>query len=181
MPLLRRLAAHPQIERLKAFFYTDTGLVSRPDAFHGTAAKWDMPLLDGYQSEILHDWRLHKARSDGYLNPAVVSRLLAERWDSVMITSYLYPSDWLACAAAKMKRIGVLFYGEMYPRASAGSARGRLKALPKKLILGDGTACLAIGSLGAQVYRDLGVSSERVFLAPYAVDNEFFMTQADLW
>ncbi len=40
------------------------------------------------------------------------------------------------------------------------------------------SAFLAIGTRNARFYRDYDVSSERIFSAPYAVDNSFFSEQA---
>ena len=40
VPLMRRLAAHPEIE-LTVYFMSDTGLRARKIAHYGDAIKWD--------------------------------------------------------------------------------------------------------------------------------------------
>ena len=51
-PLLRYIVAHSDIE-LTAFFLSDFSVKSYQDEGFGTAVQWDVPLLDGYPSEVL--------------------------------------------------------------------------------------------------------------------------------
>ena len=57
-----------------------------------------------------------------------------------------------------------------------------LRRVMKRLALGwlfrQTSAFLAIGTLNHRFYRKHGVSSERIFFAPYAVDNAFFQKAA---
>jgi glycosyltransferase involved in cell wall biosynthesis len=184
VPLLRRLAAQPAIG-LTVYYYSNTGLVERPHPDHGTTARWDVPLLDGYEYEFLPNrWPAGWGHSSGigpYLNPALVSRLSQARYDAVMIHSYVSPSDWLAWLAARLRRTPVLFYGDLYPSSGRPAAKklGR-HALASAMLRGS-AACLAIGSVAAEVYRDYHVPEERVFSAPYAVDNDFFVAESVRW
>jgi glycosyltransferase involved in cell wall biosynthesis len=174
VPLLRVLAQDPRVSRVKAFFYCRTGLMTRPDRRHGTAVKWDVPLLEGYEHEFLSARRSAGAHS---FSVRLVPALRREAWDAVVIQSYLYPNDWLAWLVAKRARIPALFYGEMYPRPAANRTVAALKNLPKRVMLGGDTICLAIGSGARQVFLDMGIPENRIHLAPYAVDNQFFMAQ----
>jgi glycosyltransferase involved in cell wall biosynthesis len=40
---------------------------------------------------------------------------------------------------------------------------------------------MAIGSLNRDYYRNYGVSDEKIFLMPYAVDNDYFLAQRQIW
>ena len=184
VPLLRRLAAHPAIE-LTVYYYSNTGLVEKAHPDHGTTAKWDVPLLDGYVHEFLPNrWpegERHPSFIGPYLNPALISRLSRMRYDAILIHSYVYPSDWLAWLVGKVRGIPVLFYGDVYPSAGMSAARRRLRRMLASAMLRGSAACLAIGSVAAGVYRDYRVPPERVFSAPYAVDNDFFIAESARW
>jgi glycosyltransferase involved in cell wall biosynthesis len=182
-PLLRVLAQQPKLQ-LQVFYYSNRGIVGKKNAFHGTIPVWDIPLLDGYKSEFLPNlvdeekWRLSVFQP--FINPSVISRLLTGNYDAVIIHSYQYPSDWFAFLTAKFKRIKVLFFGEMYPRGhiSLGRRIGRL-ALHRPMLRGV-DACLAISSVARQVFEDeYQILPERIFLAPYTVDNDFFIGQVE--
>lgn len=179
VPLLRQLARHPKIERMKAFYYSDTGLIVQPHDYHGTAVKWDIPLLDGYEYEFLSSWRIGKRRER--IAPSVFMRIVRELWDGVIIHSYTYPSDWLAWLACRLRGVPVLFGGEMYPvnyRSQPGFIERSLAPSLKGVMVKGCNACLAIGSVAREVLEDMGVPPERIFPAPYAVDNERFMAHA---
>ena len=184
VPLMRRLAAHPQVD-LQVYFYSDTGLVERPDRYHGIAARWDVPLLDGYSYEFLPSLipsqRWVPAAVGPHLNPGIVTRLSKSRFDAVIIHSYLYPTDWLVWLVARLRRIPVLFYGDLYPRPWKPIARRLLRQTLTLVMLRGCAAYLAIGSVAKQVYTDYSVPAERIFLAPYAVDNDFFVSQNSQW
>src|SRR5690242_10917715 len=74
-PLYRALAAHPEID-LTVFFCSDWGLKPYHDEDFGQAVKWDIDLLEGYQSEFLANRSLspNVARFFGLINPAIVRR-----------------------------------------------------------------------------------------------------------
>lgn len=184
VPFLRRLAAHPEIE-LMAYFYSDTGLVEKPDSYHGTTARWDIPLLEGYRHEFLtNKWpsAVGSPYAVGrYLNTALLSRILGGNYDAVVIHSYTYPSDWLAWVAAKSQDTSVFFNGEMYPRTRTSYTRRLIRRTVASVMLKGCAACLAIGSIAVDVYRGYGIPDERIFLTPYAVNNDFFMNESARW
>jgi glycosyltransferase involved in cell wall biosynthesis len=179
VPLLRRLAAHPSID-LYVFFYSNTGLVQRPHRYHGFTAQWDVPLLEGYSYEFLPNL-LPKGLPGYYFSPRLVRQLMQNQWDGIIITSYLYINDWLSWVVSRWRRIPVLFYGEMYPRPKQPFLRYLVRKLMAGIMLRGCTACLAIGSVAAEVFKSYGVPPERIFLAPYAVDNDFFIAETSYW
>lgn len=181
VPLLRLLSQHPQISQLKAFFYADTGLVAQANAYHGTAVQWDIPLLDGYEYEFLPSRLVGTGGRRYRIAPSVFARIFRGRWDAVLIHSYTYPSDWLAWLACRLRGIPVLFGGEMYPvnyRYQPSFIERSLAPSLKRAMVKGCNACLAIGSVAREVLEGMGVPPERIFPAPYAVDNERFIAHA---
>lgn len=175
-PLLRRIAQEPGI-LLKVFFGANTAEGAFDGGF-GRPVRWDVPLLDGYDYEILPGIG---ARSIGWarLNPAVARRLWHGRFDAVLVHGYTRLTNLIAIGAAKRLGVRVLVRDEAH---EASSRRGRAKRVAGKAFyrlldrLCD--AFLAIGTLNARYYENLGISPNKIFLMPYAVDNDFFRSGA---
>jgi len=117
-----------------------------------------------------------------YLNPSVVQQVLSGDFDAIILHSYQYPSDWLAWLAARGIHTPFIFYGEMYPRGHVGRFQQIIQYLINRPMIRSAAACLAIGSVARDVYLiEYHVPIERIFLAPYAVDNEFFVSETNRW
>ncbi len=184
-PVLRALAHQPGLH-LDVFYYSDRGLVRKHNRYHGGVPAWDVPLLEGYKSEFLpnlvdeESWKVPFIQP--FINPAVIRRLRSGAYDAVIIHSYLYPSDWLAFWTAKKEHIKVLFYGEMYPRHPLSTGQRIVRSLLHARMIHGADACLAIGSLARHVFlEEYGIPANRVFLAPYTVDNDFFISEVERW
>jgi glycosyltransferase involved in cell wall biosynthesis len=183
IPLYRGLFGLINID-IRVFFYSDRGLVRKQNLYHDGVPAWDIPLLEGYKSEFLpnlvdeENWKIPFIQP--FFNPAVINRLQSGDYDAIIIHSYLYPSDWLAFWAAKREHIKVLFYGDMYPRHPLSIGQRFVRSLLHKRMIHGADACLAIGSLARQVFlEEYGVPDSRIFLAPYTVDNTFFVSEVD--
>ena len=154
---------------LKVFYYSDRGLVDKKNDYQEIVHAWDLPLLEGYASELLpnrvneENWKMPVFQP--FINPDISYRLRDGKFDAVMIHSYLYPSDWLAFWRARRTNIAVLFYGEMYPRSLGGWPRKIVRTLLHKPMLSGTDACLAIGSVARQVFQEnYHIPSEQIFL-----------------
>jgi glycosyltransferase involved in cell wall biosynthesis len=184
-PLLKTLHLQKNIQ-LQVFYYSDTGLNKKKNSYHGTVNAWDIPLLQGYSYEFLPNlinekyWKISSFQP--FFNPKIVNRLISNRFNTVIIHSYQYPSDWLAYLTAKLSNIAVLFYGDMYPRKDYSGLMRLTRRVVHRTMIRGADACLAIGSVARDVFlNQYDIPEERVFLAPYVVDNEFFMEQVRQW
>ena len=180
-PMLRYILAHSEIE-LTAFFLSDFSLKSYQDEGFGTAVAWDVPLLEGYPSEVLpalgDNQRLTALRP---LVHGLARRLRAERFDALWMHGYAHQANLRALVIAKSRGIKVFVRAESQIGAAAGSSSvRRIKEPILRRLFGSVDAFLAIGSLNAAYYRQYGVPDRKIFSVPYAVDNEFFQRQARL-
>src|SRR5690606_16414613 len=88
--------------------------------------------------------------------------------------------DWLAVLAARRFGVTVMMRGDGRP----GLERDRWRRVAKRVVLRalyrvcDGF--LAVSTANRQYYHALGVPAEKIFLMPYAVDNDRFTRGADL-
>ncbi len=179
VPLLRCLAAHPEVD-LTVYYLDDAGAKQYRDPEFGVAIQWDLPLLDGYAWRVLPN-RSPIPRADHflrYLQPSVIGALRHERYDAVIVHGYAHATEWFAFLGAWLSRTPLLLRGE-----STLLGRRRWVRVAKRLVLGPALrrmqGMLAIGALNREFYRAYGVPESRIFFVPYAVDNERFMAEAD--
>ncbi len=186
-PLLQRLAAHPEIA-LHVYYMDDLGVrPGRDDPEFGVPAQWDLPLLDGY------DWTLLRNLSPWsgtdsfvrFIHPGIVAALLRERFDALIVHGYNHATEWLAFAGAWASRTPLLLRGESTLHQET-TRRGRrplwvviAKRILAAVLLRRLAGALAIGSLNREFYRAYGVPEDRIFFAPYAVDNDRFMRASE--
>jgi len=184
-PLLRRIAREPDID-FKVFFGTDFSAHAFKAAEFGRVIEWDVPLLDGYSSEIL-PILLGRAEKGVLppldfwrpLNRGLARRLSEGRFDALWIHGYSHWTHLSAMAAATRRRVKVLLRDEA---TAISKQRGVAKRLAKQFFfLGIDRlidAYLAIGTLNHDYYVANGISESRIFPVPYAVDNARFIAEA---
>ncbi|HYM70770.1 MAG TPA: glycosyltransferase family 4 protein [bacterium] len=180
VPLIRRLAAHPELD-LTVYYMDDVGAREYHDPEFDVAVRWDLPMLDGYA------WRVLPNRSPipaadhflRYVHPSVIGVLRRERYDAVIVHGYAHATEWLAFLGAWASRTPLFLRGES---TLLGRRRPWVRA-GKRWLLGPVLrrmrGMLAIGELNREFYRAYGVPEDRIFSVPYAVDNERFMADAD--
>jgi glycosyltransferase involved in cell wall biosynthesis len=182
VPLLRRLAEHPEIA-LHVYYMSDHGARLGRDPEFGVAIQWDTPLLDGYA------WTLLRNRSPWpdadhvlrFFHPSVAGVLRRERYDALLVHGYAHATEWLAFAGARRAGTPLLLRGEstLLGRRAPWVAAAKQAALGALLRRIDGA--LAIGTLNREFYRAFGVPEDRIFWVPYAVDNARFEADAAQW
>lgn len=178
-PLLRRVAKEPGID-LTVFFISDFSLGEYRDEGFGTSFKWDVPLLGGYRHQML--------QTKGPSSPVTATRpwirnltpvLRAGRFDAIWLHGYSQITHLRAIAAARRLGIKVMIRAEsqMTSAEGTGLTRSMKEAFIRRLFRKI-DAFLAIGTLNQAYYEHYGVSPERIFQVPYAVDNAMFQSLA---
>ncbi len=182
-PLLRRVAADPDIE-LKVFFGSDFSAHAFVDRDFGQAIEWDVPLLEGYEHEVLPTLgrRMQPGESPSCWRP--LNRGLGARlrdFDALWVHGYNRATHWAAMAAAKRLGLAVLLRDEA---TLVSAPRSLPKRLAKRLFFTAldraVDAYLTIGSLNHAYYRAHGVAETKLVAMPYAVDNQWFRSRIAL-
>ncbi len=181
-PLWRKLAARPEVD-LTVFFCSRQGLRDAVDPEFGVSFKWDIPLLDGYRHVFLRNLAPPGVRRGllRLLNPGIVPALSGDRFDALFVHGYALATNWLAMGWARLSRLPLLLRGETVLHEEPSRLRWAVKRSVLRAFLGQVSACLPIGTRSAEFYRFFGVPESRLFLTPYAVDNDFFRDQAAYW
>lgn len=153
------------------------------DKDFGVEIEWDTPLLEGYRHMFLKNYSPRPSSGFwGQMNPFIITELFTHKYDAVLIYGWNSLTNWLAFAATIITGTPVFMRGES-PLNQELLKKGS-KLFLKKLVLGwlfkRIKAFLYIGEENRKFYRYYDVPEERLFFAPYAVDNERFMKEADM-
>jgi glycosyltransferase involved in cell wall biosynthesis len=168
-PLFRMLAAEPELG-LEVIFCSRAGAETYLDTEMQTTLRWDLDLLGGYEHTFLRNY----GRGEGYarlINPGIVPKLLFGRYDAaIFFLGWGTITSLLGMAACRMSSTPVLMYGD----SSFPPPPRPLRDLFLRGIVGSTDAFLASGTLNADYYRHYGADERRLFLVPWAIDNERF-------
>ncbi|MGC8493805.1 MAG: glycosyltransferase family 4 protein [Syntrophobacteraceae bacterium] len=180
-PLYRRLAEEPDID-LTVYYCSRQGLDAYNDpGFGGQRVQWDVPLLGGYKAVFLKNLRCGGATGGFWrlVNPDIIGELRHYRYDALWVHGLNCATHLLAYVIARCLGTAIFTRGDTNV-VSERSRRGRLlHDLLLRRLYDQCDACLAVGTRNAEFYRYLGVPDAKIFLAPFAVDNERFIAGAD--
>jgi len=175
-----------QAERLDVtVFYGSRRYGCEPayDEGFGVNIQWDVPLLSGYRAVFLRNISPCPSVNKrwGLLPLGLYRKLRAGHFDAVLLNGYSLLYFWLAMICAKALGLPVMLRAETTTlrrsQANASKVRHAAKSLLCRFFLANVDAFLPIGSLSKEFYRGYGVPEEKLFLAPYCVDNRFFEQQ----
>lgn len=169
---------------LHVIYATDITAGQYQDAGFGSAVKWDLPLLDGYEYSVLKpasqiptgfrclkEFRSLIADRIGHLKADVV---WAHGWGNGYALG--------AILAGRSLQKKILLRGETHLGSLRGSGNGVRRFLHRqfvKCVLKRVDALLAVGTANKQFYLHHGVSADKIFTTPYVVDNHRFQTLAE--
>jgi glycosyltransferase involved in cell wall biosynthesis len=179
VPLLRRIAKEPDIE-LTVLYGSDFSVRGYRDDGFGVDLKWDLPLLDGYEYEMLPVLRdIGTQTVTSPLNYGIASRLRGRGgeppFDLLWVHGYAMVNSIVAMTAAKALGIPVLMRSDSTLR---DRPRGGAKLATKKVFFAglrrliDGV--LVAGTYNEEYWRYYTDGRVPLFRMPYAVDNDFF-------
>ncbi|MCS6928964.1 MAG: glycosyltransferase family 4 protein [Saprospiraceae bacterium] len=145
--------------------------------------KWDIPILEGYRSVFLKNWRGSRRGLSGFwslVNPSIVGWLWSAPRGILVVHGWAYFTHVLAIVCGKIMGYRVVLRGESNWRHE--------RLLPwwkrqlKRLVLGKGLFqfvdyFLFIGIENRRFYEQIGVPPHRLLFAPYGVDNSRFSAQ----
>ena len=165
-----------------ALYLSDYSVRGANDRGFGLDVKWDVDLLAGYQARFVRgaERRGEPTRFFSAVAPRLWQEMRHGAFDALVVHGHTPAAMVVAAVAAKAARIPIFLRCETH----LGLRRSAFKNVLRRLLIGtyyrwlDGV--LAIGSANRQFYRAIGVPDRLIFDMPYAVDNQRFMTGAQL-
>jgi len=180
-PLFRKLSENPKID-LTVYFNWNFG-VDKPsyDSGFGKEIKWDIPVLEGYNFNFLKNYSFKPSSNFwGQINFGIISEIIKGKYDAIIIFGWNSFSNWLAFLTAFIIKTSVILRAESPLNQEILKAGWKLKF--KKIILGTLfkfiSGFLYIGEENRKFYQFYGVPENKLFFAPYAVDNDRFIKEA---
>lgn len=170
-PVWRHLA---QDERFYCTVYSlsDQGMAARVDPGFGEAVSWDVPLVEGYEHEFLGRVPIETAYEMPI--PNLCEFLRRERFEIVMLHGYRHAHSRQLIRHRREGGYKVVVRGEFSdllesdrPAWKKFARQAYLSMLYRRI-----DAFSSIGTDATAHLRRHGVSDDRIFLAPYCVDDE---------
>lgn len=157
-------------------FYGWEGTARQDDPGFGAAIAWDVPLLDGYASEIVPnrsgDPGTH--HFGGLDNPEMVARISAWGPDAVLVFGWAFRTHLRVMRHFK-GRCPVLFRGDSTLQTGAGGPFMRpLRDVALRWVYRHVDVALYPGQRNREYLRASGLSEERMAWMPHAIDTARF-------
>lgn len=178
-PFYKKLADQKDV-CLKVLFCSRWGLEKFYDKDFKKEIKWDIPMLDGYDYEFLPNISLKPNLSNfwGLINPGVIKYLKKEYCDAVWIHGWNSFTNWIVMITCFLRGIPVLIRGESNLLHKSFFLKENIKKLVLKNLFKKIAGFLSIGTLNTEFYKSYGVREEKIFLVPYTVDNDYFISKS---
>lgn len=169
-PWFRTLANDPALD-LEVVFFRELNPVQQGVGF-GHAFQWDMPLREGYASQVL-------GAAGGLANlPLLLMRLYGAirrcRPDVLMVTGWNEPGLWAGLLLCRLLGLPVILRGE----SNALRPRSVIAKLLHRMLLSFASAIVVIGKANKQFYLSNGVARDRLFAGAYFVESERMVAMA---
>lgn len=173
-PLFRALTAIPDLD-LTVFFAMIPDAAAQGAGF-GVSFAWDTPLLEGYRHKVLDNRAKQPSvtRFSGCDTPELYALLKRERPDAVLVNGWVTKTCLQTLWTCRRLGIPCMVRGE----ANLLRPRAWWKHALHRMLLSQYCAYLAIGKANRDFYRFHHCPEDRIFPAPYCVDNDWFAAEA---
>ncbi len=179
-PVYRRLAMQPALD-VEVLYCRDYGVRPQFDRNFGRTIVWDTDQLSGYRSRFL--WNASPVSNTfnplHAVNPGAFTAML-DGHDALWVNGYLYPSNWMAIAGARLRGTKVLVRSELRPDGATEGARARVRTALLRYVVRSSDALLYIGEENRAAYQRYGARPEQLYFTPYSVDVDTIRAAAAL-
>ena len=169
VPFFRRLAQSAEIEPI-VYFLTE-GSATRP---------WKVE-LEGFAYEFLREWSLPVGGKDMAryrVNPSIIARLRAGRYDVVVIGGYNHFTTQAAILHCILTRTPWCIMSESHVNKPRGAVRVALKKAILGPILRTMGAAMVTGTLARRYVESFGIPADAVFVVANTPDVAHFRDAA---
>jgi glycosyltransferase involved in cell wall biosynthesis len=180
-PLFRLLSERKRIA-VKVFYTWGQSQETVFDVRFGLQRSWDIPLLDGYDYEFVHnDSKKPDSNSFwGVINPGLIKKLKQEKFDAILVYRWSLLSH-LRILRSFGSRTKLFFRGDSHLQKSQSGLKGILKKRLLRFVYQHVDKAFYVGQQNKEYYLRFGLTEEQLLYTPHAIDNERFSTDADNW
>lgn len=174
-PWFRQVRESDAVE-LRVFYLWNPEAGGAVDRGFGVPVKWDIPLLEGYESEFVPnlsaDPGTHHFR--GLVNPELAARIAAWNPEAVLFFGYAWQAHLGAIFSPALRDIPFLFRGDSHDLFPAAGPRSLLSRFVRRLAFRRFDAFLSVGRAHRAYLEGAGVPARKIFFAPHCIDNARF-------
>jgi glycosyltransferase involved in cell wall biosynthesis len=176
-PLFRYINEHSNID-LTVFYQSDISVKSYFDVQMGAHVQWDVDLLGGYKHKFLPLAGSNEVGGVRPVNYGIHAALSEGGFDALWTHGYAHPVTWRALASARRLGMKTLVRIESTDEVAVRNPwTAPFKEAALRWLFERTDAFLSIGALNREYFLRRGVPPEKIFMVPYAVDNEFFQAK----
>ena len=170
IPIFNKLAADARIE-LEVLFFSET------EARRNWGIPWDKIC---FLYRVLPGFLVARRYQGGpmFFNPGIISALWRGKCQAVICFGYHHPTIWLALLWCRLMRVRTLLWSESTLRDTRPSST--LVNWTKRHLIRYFDGFVAAGKNQVEYLRYLGAPVEQIWVAPDAVDSDFFATQSQI-
>jgi glycosyltransferase involved in cell wall biosynthesis len=174
-PWFRHLAGTAGLD-VRAFYLWDFGVSGRVDPTFGVPITWDVPLLDGYAHEFVPNVsrRPGTGHYRGIDNPDLPARLRAFDPTAVLCIGYNFATFGRLLRSWDRARSPLVLRGDSHRLVPRWGPKAWLKRQLVSAAFRRFAAFLYVGRANRAYYRLHGVTDDRLFFSPHAIDNDRF-------
>ncbi|MGE6220843.1 glycosyltransferase family 4 protein [Nubsella zeaxanthinifaciens] len=161
---------------LKVFYtWGPAGIKAKHDPGFGKIIEWDMPLLEGYNYELLENIAKEPGshHGKGIINPDIIPRLNEFAPDTILVYGYSYHSHFKVMRHFKGK-IPIWFRGDSTLLDENSGLKALLKQIYLRWVYSYADKAFYVGTQNHAYFKQYGLKEHQLIFAPHAIDNERF-------
>lgn len=172
-PLFRELTnSHLEIE--VKYYHAGMAMKQTLDPEFGLSIKWDIDLLRGYLSSYFRENATYSIAEQVKLAPRIILWALRDRKTPLLLIGWFAEIVWLIWLFRVLLGAPTLTFEDNTVQSYAVFPKPKWRMKMLAWLLCHSTAHLYVGTRNREFLCSMGVSAERLYLAPHSVDNERF-------
>ena len=182
-PLWKELVSRESVD-LKVFYFSRHGTERTLDPGFGLEVKWDVDLLEGYESEFLpRQWPTQNDFNNRWngLNRGI-NRILSESWDVVYVAGYAHLNNWHIASVCRRNGIKLLYHSDsnFITEKQKPVWQRMIKKVVVKRFFSNVSVFLAAGDHNRDYLQYYGAPADRIRYCAIPVDTVRFRYGAAL-
>lgn len=161
---------------LKVFYtWGKEGVQKKYDPDFKKFFEWDIPLLEGYNYELLENIASQPGshHGKGINNPAIIEKVLDFNPDAILVYGWIYQSHLKVMRFFKGK-VPIWFRGDSTLLDSSKGIKSLLKKIYLRWIYKDVDLGFYVGQHNKAYFNRYGLKDQHLVFAPHAIDNDRF-------
>jgi glycosyltransferase involved in cell wall biosynthesis len=166
--------------KTKAWYCSDESIRGGLDKQFGVDVKWDIPLLEGYESVFFKNYSWKPSHTSGFfglMNLGIILQLFRIPKSVIVVHGWNYFSHFFVILLGKLRGHTVCLRCEMPQKQEelkTGLKMSIKRVLLKYLIFPRVNYFLYIGTQNRLFYKSYGISDDQLVFCPYSVDDKRF-------